>query len=68
VCGSWCGFCVGSPLVFLTILLSLSPTFLSQRNLSLSHCDVHSLDIFLQLDWFRVVQPASIMVELAYNN
>jgi hypothetical protein len=44
--------------------LSLFPVFLSWKNLSLYPYVVLSLDLFSQLDWFKVVQLASIAVEL----
>jgi hypothetical protein len=44
-------------------ILSLSPMFLSWKNLSLYSCVVLSLDLFSQLDQFKVVQLASTAVE-----
>ena len=49
-------------LYFSASTLSLSPVLLSWKNLSLYPCVVPSLDLFSQLDWFIVVQPASIAV------
>jgi hypothetical protein len=45
--------------------LSLFPVCLSWKNHSLYSYIVLSLDLFSHLDWFRVVQLASIAVEPA---